>query len=126
MEIGQLQGYLDAWNKPRLPSGPPMSWMPHDGRMAMPMDVPMPGMATQDELNRMQKLSGAALSTTFLQFMVRHHQGGLPMENYAATHAGLPQIRALAQRMVFTQTDEIQRMATFLRQRGANTLPSPN
>ena len=47
----------------------------------------MPGMATEDELANLRALSGTAFDVEFLRLMIRHHQGGLDMAQYAAEHA---------------------------------------
>jgi uncharacterized protein (DUF305 family) len=56
LEIGQMQGNLGLWRKPRLPTGEPMAWM-HDAdhidhmtRMGNETGDSMPGMATQNQL----------------------------------------------------------------------------
>ncbi|WP_405729001.1 DUF305 domain-containing protein [Streptomyces sp. NBC_00028] len=139
-EIGQLDGFLDLWGKPRLPSGKSMTWMSgrpnvsshsaHDGHLMVEQPTEthqsdMPGMATQTELNQMQEISGRKLEVRFLQLMLRHHQGGAPMAAYAARYAAVPAVRAVGQRIAFAQTLEIERMTVFLQQRDAQPLPSP-
>ena len=59
----------------------------------------MPGMATPAQMTRLQTLHGKALDILFLQLMIRHHQGGIPMARYAAQHASEPYVRDLAQKM---------------------------
>ncbi len=48
---------------------------------------PMPGMATSEELAALRAASGPELDVLFLQLMLRHHEGGLPMMEYGAEHA---------------------------------------
>lgn len=141
-EIGQLQGFLDLWEKPRLPSDKTMTWMsagPNasghsapsghakgDGKQAKETNhTAMPGMATQNELSQMQGMSGRKLEVRFLQLMLRHHQGGRPMATHAAQHATFPAVRAVGQRIAVEQTLESQRMILLLEQRHAQPLPSP-
>lgn len=123
-EIGQMRGYLDLWGQSSLGSGQPMAWMGHDDGAMSTMTGIMPGMATQDEMNRFQEMSGSELGTTFLQLMIRHHQGALPMAETAARLAAVPQTQAFAQQIAFEQSEEIQRMAAFLAQRGGKLLPA--
>jgi uncharacterized protein (DUF305 family) len=85
----------------------------------------MPGMATTDELNKLRKLSGAELDVYFLQLMLRHHQGGLEMAQYAAEHASRGYVRNLADKIVKSQEAETSLMKTLLSQRGAQPLPAP-
>ena len=44
----------------------------------------MPGMATPAQMTKLQTLHGSALDIFFLQLMIRHHQGGIEMAQYAA------------------------------------------
>jgi uncharacterized protein (DUF305 family) len=121
-QVGEMQGWLDVWNMPRLnPS--PMAWMAgHDHLQA---DGLMPGMASQAEMNKLQTLHGKALDIMFLQLMIRHHQGGIPMAQYAEQHATNGYVRDLAQSMINAQSGEIISMEQMLRSLGASPLPAP-
>jgi uncharacterized protein (DUF305 family) len=121
-QVGEMQGWLDVWNMPRLnPS--PMAWMAgHDHLQA---DGLMPGMASQAEMNKLQTLHGKALDIMFLQLMIRHHQGGIPMAQYAEQHATNGFVRDLAQSMINAQSGEIISMEQMLRSLGASPLPAP-
>jgi uncharacterized protein (DUF305 family) len=143
-QIGELQGWLDTWGLTRDSSQPVMGWMSGDSGMdgmdmgsghaghggpaasasAYTADT-MPGMASPDEMAKLQTLTGPALDVDFLQLMLRHHQGGLPMAQYAAAHASQPYVRDLAQKMVQAQTGEITAMQQLLAARGASPLPAP-
>jgi uncharacterized protein (DUF305 family) len=85
----------------------------------------MPGMATPEELAKLRSLSGTALDVYFLQLMIRHHQGGAPMAQYAAVHASEPAVRALADNMAQWQDSELRSMTSLLAARGGAPLP-PN
>ncbi len=121
-QIGQMQGWLDGWGLTNDGSQPEMAWM---GMSSMVSDGLMPGMASPAQMSRLQTLTGTALDVDFLQLMLRHHQGGLPMARYAATHASSPYVRDLAAKMVTTQSNEVVAMEQLLRQRGATPLPAP-
>lgn len=124
-QIGQMQGLLLSWGRP-LYGGEQMSWMPastghgthtmHDGLM--------PGMATQDELGKLKTPTGTDLDIYFLQLMLRHHLGGLPMAQYAADHADTTAVRDIARGMAKAQAKEIVLMEQLLRDRGAAPLPA--
>jgi uncharacterized protein (DUF305 family) len=122
-QIGEMQGWLDNWrlsrNNPR-----PMAWMGHD-HMAMQVNGLMPGMATPAQMTKLEKSHGKALDILFLQLMIRHHQGGIPMARYAQQHAQEPYVRNLAAQMVNAQSAEIVQMEQILRQLGGTTLPAP-
>ena len=84
----------------------------------------MPGMATSDEIAKLKSLSGAESDTYFLQLMIRHHQGGAPMMQYAAEHATNPVVRNFASKMALSQSAEISVMTQMLAERGAQPLPA--
>lgn len=85
----------------------------------------MPGMATPAQMSRLIALHGKALDVLFLQLMIHHHQGGLPMAQYAATHAKEPYVRTMAQAMITLQSNEIVEMEQLLRQLGGTPLLPP-
>jgi uncharacterized protein (DUF305 family) len=122
-QLGEMQGWLDVWNLSRTSSEPAMAWM--SGHEHLTTDGLMPGIATPAEINKLETLTGKALDIYFLQLMLRHHQGGLPMAQYAAAHATEPYVRLLASKMVEAQSREIIQMEQLLRQRGATPLPAP-
>lgn len=136
-QLGQMQGWLNLWDQPLLPSGGYMGWMDgghmdsghgdhgsgasgdhESGSMAK-----MPGMATSDEISALRQATGVAGDVQFLQLMLRHHQGGLPMMEYGAQHASERVVRQLAQTMVNTQQSESTLMTDMLAERGATPLP---
>lgn len=148
-QLGQMQGWLSLWDLPESGDGTHMGWMSgsDSGHGAMTMgtagsapagsapagsaevgaastQVPlMPGMATADEIAKLRSLRGAESDTYFLQLMIRHHQGGVPMMQYAAENATNPVVRNFASKMVQAQDSEISVMTQMLAQRGAAPLP---
>lgn len=136
-QVGQMQGWLDSWGLSRQSSAEPMAWMggmPHSSMSGMSgMDHNgetatsglMPGMATPAEMTKLQTLTGKALDVYFLQLMIRHHQGGLPMAEYAIDHATQPQVVTLAKSMYAAQSSEIVTMEQMLRSLGGSPLPPP-
>jgi uncharacterized protein (DUF305 family) len=123
-ELGQMQGWLDGWGLSRISSQPVMSWMA--GHNHLESDGLMPGIATPDEIDKLLHLTGKALDIDFLQLMIRHHQGGLPMAQYGAEHAKEPYVRNLAQKMATSQSNEIVQMEHLLRQLGGSPLAAPS
>ncbi|MCR5980068.1 DUF305 domain-containing protein [Gordonia jinghuaiqii] len=151
-EIGQMQSWLTRWGRPVINPGEAMAWMGHGssddadssgggheghgsdegdqhGEMSMPASAAeepaMPGMATPTEMERFKALRGPAVDTTFLQLMLRHHEGGLHMMEYAADEANVdqPYVRDLASSMKRTQDKEIAILTQMLALRGAQPLP---
>jgi uncharacterized protein (DUF305 family) len=137
-QVGRMQGWLSLWNAAALPTGRHMSWMAdsavmsrmpgmaHGGGADTAGVVTMPGMASPAELEQLQAANGAAFDVLFLQLMLRHHQGGAPMAEYAAQHAETAQVRNLAQKIVTSQGAESEFLAELLAQRGAQPLPRPS
>jgi uncharacterized protein (DUF305 family) len=133
-QASEMSGWLTVWEQPSLPTagGGYMKWMSEGGththsngeggRTTGPVQR-MPGMASTEELNRLRKLSGAELDVYFLQLMLRHHEGGKEMAEYAAEHAAKGYVRNMAQKVVTSQTNESNQMKTLLAQRGAKPLP---
>jgi uncharacterized protein (DUF305 family) len=132
-QIGQMQGWLSLWNAAALPTGRYMTWMtganPMPGMEGMAHGAAgvatMPGMASPADLDRLRAASGAQFDILFLQLMLRHHQGGAPMAQYAAQHGEIAQVRNLAEKMVASQGAESEYMAQLITQRGAQPLPPP-
>ncbi len=132
-QIGRMQGWLQLWGEPAQGVDGFMGWMtePMGGHDHAGSDMPhhsgpvsaMPGMATPAELAALRQAAGPALDTKFLQLMLRHHQGGLSMIDYAAQHAATTAVRTLAETMATTQRGESDLMTTMLTARGAAPLP---
>jgi uncharacterized protein (DUF305 family) len=127
-QAGRMQGWLALWGLPPT-GGDPMAWMNGgDGghsAHAMGEDGAMPGMATEEELAVLRELSGPPFDVEFLRLMMRHHQGGLAMAEYAAAHADVRAVRTLATRIADSQTAETSLMASMLSERGGTPLPAP-
>ncbi|WP_181779338.1 DUF305 domain-containing protein [Pseudonocardia pini] len=126
-ELGQMQGYLDLWDEPLLPSASPddLGGAVHGGHGAAAPGHVMAGMATEAELERLRAATGGELETLFLQLMIRHHQGAILMTDGMIRDGTEDHARALAQQMRFEQQVENERMTMLLLQRGAQPLPAP-
>ena len=121
IEIGEMKGWLLLWGKPLLPASTSMDWMllgrtPPDATLnRYLLDCRsaggMPGLATSDELNTLRKLDGDERDHLFLQLMMRHHQGALPMAHFAAINAETPVVRTLAAQIEVQQMEELGAMA---------------
>lgn len=117
-QIGQMQGWLTMWQYPMASTDPAMMWMD------MPVAGPMPGMATQEQLNQLRNLQGVEADGLFLQLMIAHHRGGVLMGEAALARAKTPQVLALAQAIVNAQTSEIAAMQDLLQQKGFPPVPA--
>jgi len=128
-QVGQMQGWLTLWGHSPLPVGPYMTWMTESGSHSHGSGSEssgtnrMTGMASSEELADLRAARGAELDVLFLQLMLRHHQGGLPMMEYGAQYASTSVVRNIAQKMVDTQTGESELITAMLAERGAEPLP---
>ncbi|MGY1693330.1 DUF305 domain-containing protein [Geodermatophilus sp. SYSU D00814] len=129
-QAGRMEGWLSLWGLPRS-GGEHMAWMGggHAGHDMSSMDgadgALMPGMATEAELADLRSLTGTAFDVEFLRLMIRHHQGGFDMAQYAAQHAAEPAVRTLARSIADTQSAEVTTMVDMLTARGGTPLPAP-
>jgi uncharacterized protein (DUF305 family) len=126
-QIGRMQGWLSLWGAPALPTGGHMTWMSGSGHghsdAATDGVNTMPGMASPEELEALRSATGKEMDILFLQLMLRHHQGGVAMAEYAAEHAAVPQVRNLASQILASQAAESEYMRQLLAERGAEPLP---
>ena len=119
-----MRGWLTLWGQPSYPTANGMNWMLLGPGQPGPELIryiaacgttgSTPGMASMDELNRLRELDGTARDRLFLQLMIRHHQGALPMARIAALGAEHSAVRALAGRIAWDQAAEISRLAALL------------
>ena len=109
-QIGIMSGWLELWRQ--TPGGPdePMAWMGHSG--------PMPGMASDAEVEELNTLPVRQMEERFLRLMVRHHRGAVPMADVAANHAKSTEVALFADKMSDGQQSEIDLMQSMLGQRG--------
>ena len=111
-QIGQMQGWLAVWGLPPTGTEPAMSWMGH------PTEGRMPGMASPEELNNLQKASPEEADTLFLQLMIPHHEAALPMAEAVLADTDRPEVERLAGAIIASQQAEIELMKGLLQQRG--------
>lgn len=134
-QASEMSGWLTVWQQPSLPApgAGHMAWMSEggthshsngDGGQTTGAVQRMPGMASTDEINKLRKASGEELDVMFLQLMLRHHQGGLEMAQYAEQHAAKGYVRNLAAKIVQSQEAESKQMKDLLAAHGAKPLPA--
>jgi uncharacterized protein (DUF305 family) len=134
-QASEMAGWLTVWVQPNLPApgAGHMKWMSEggthshsngDGGQTTGSVDRMPGMASTEEINKLRKLSGQELDVFFLQLMLRHHEGGLEMAQYASEHSSRGYVRNLASKIVQSQENETALMKKYLTERGAQPLPA--
>ncbi len=105
-QIGQMQGWLASWGY-SLGGGSTMG--AHGEAM---------GMAPQPKVNALATLPLHEAEVSFLQLMIRHHQGAVAMAEETLREARRPEVRALAEAIVASQQSEITYMQELLAERG--------
>lgn len=105
-EIGLFDAWLAEWDhNAGDPARVGMAWM---GR-GLPL-AEMPGMATQDQLKELQRLSGRDADALFLRLMIAHHRGGIDMARYAGAHGEDSRVRGLGAGIAKLQATEINEL----------------
>ncbi|MDQ7905647.1 DUF305 domain-containing protein [Phytohabitans sp. ZYX-F-186] len=112
-EIGIMQTWLRQWQLDPTGSEPPMAWMP-DGEQLMREGGLMPGMATKEEMDKLEAARGHELDVLFVTLMINHHLGGIHMVDAILDRSGNDQVTEAAQRMKNTQQGEIANMRSIL------------
>lgn len=106
-EIKTMTGWLTSWGA-SVPSGgmEGMEGMDHGGGAD--------GMMTEQEMQRLTKLSGMAFDKAFLEMMIKHHQGAITMAKEQQKSGQFPAAKTLAGNVVTTQSAEINKMRDLL------------
>lgn len=74
----------------------------------------MAGMASPEEMAELTAARGAEFDRTFLQLMIRHHEGALTMGGQAQVDGSDPIIQEMSADVVTSQAAEIRRMQQLL------------
>lgn len=107
-QIGRMHGWLDLWGLPVTGTQPPMAWM------GMPVKGRMPGMASVDQIARLQQLSGPEADARFLALMIEHHRAGVEMAEAVLERSREPVVRRLAEAIFTAQQSETAAMTELL------------
>lgn len=125
LELGEMRGWLRIWGQPHLPESRSMDWMllgrtaPDAALRQYLLDCRrapsgMSGLSTDAELGVLHRLQGTARERYYLELMLRHHEGGLPMARFAVGNARHPAVRAMAARIVQDQQQETVALRVLL------------
>jgi uncharacterized protein (DUF305 family) len=101
-EIELMQSWLDDWG---MPSSGGMDGMDHGD-----------GMMSEDDMTALEVAGGAEAARLFLEQMIEHHQGAIEMAQDELDDGANPDVLALAQRIITSQTAEIATMQELLTQ----------
>lgn len=126
IELGEMQGWLRLWNQPLVEPGEPMQWIELSGERLDDSLVQyladcgesaegMPGLATREQLVELQRAIGRPRDRLFIELMLEHHKGGLPMAQFAERAAKLTAVKNLAKRITQAQSREVAQLESMLR-----------
>jgi len=118
-EIGQMRGWLQAWDLPPSGTEPAMSWMGH------PRDGRMPGMAGPEEIDDLRNASPKEADVLFLRLMILHHEAAVPMAQAVLERTNRKEVEQLATAVAASQQAEVYQMQELLQRRGVPVEEDP-
>ncbi len=128
---GEMFDWLVQWGLPQS-GGPMMQWMTASSNDhahgATTAGVPLSdaeaheamGMATDAELSALRAATGREADCLFLQLMIRHHEGAIPMADAVLELGSEPRVRTVAASMKAGQSAEIEAMLSMQTRLGCN------
>ncbi|WP_413755220.1 DUF305 domain-containing protein [Streptomyces sp. MMBL 11-3] len=105
-EIRTLSAWLTSWGE-SVPSQDAMDHSTHG------MDG-MDGMMTGQDMAELEETSGTAFDTAFLQMMIKHHEGAVKMAKTEKTDGAYAPATKMADRIITSQSEEINTMNELL------------
>ncbi|WP_314507730.1 DUF305 domain-containing protein [uncultured Microbacterium sp.] len=121
---GEMFEWLVSWGLPQS-GGPLMGWMAsgesgheHGGDEAGPAQTEdearaAMGMASDAELDALAQATGESADCLFLQLMIRHHEGSVPMAEAVLDLGSEPRVLQVAETIRVGQTAEIAAMQSM-------------
>jgi uncharacterized protein (DUF305 family) len=116
---GEMYGWLVEWGLPQA-GGPLMEWMSDDSGHQHDTDAASEdelraemGMTTDAQLAELEAASGTEADCLFLELMVRHHQGAIPMAEAVIDLGEEPRVLTVAEGMIASQSSEIDAMRSM-------------
>ncbi|MFI7447193.1 DUF305 domain-containing protein [Nonomuraea sp. NPDC049714] len=117
---GMFLGWLEQWGLTQSTDLRPMRWMNGHGHVQVSASTrEMPGMASQQDLAKLDELTGAEAEVQFLRLMIRHHEGGVEMAEGLLRLSDRTEVVRMARKIVDGQKAEIDLMTDLLARRGA-------
>ncbi|NWF30394.1 DUF305 domain-containing protein [Streptomyces sp. PKU-EA00015] len=104
-EIKTLSGWLTSWGEE----------VPEEGEGGEHAGHSMSGMMTAEEMAELEKASGEAFDTAFLEMMVEHHEGAVEMARTEQSDGSYQPAKDMAGDIIASQSAEITRMNELLR-----------
>ncbi|MEO3826463.1 DUF305 domain-containing protein [Actinomadura sp. B10D3] len=101
-EIRKMTAWLTSWG-----ASPEAGGMNHGA---------MHGMMTEKDMKDLKAAKGEPFDTSFLDMMIKHHQGAVAMARTEQSSGRSPEAKQMAAGIVSSQTAEIEKMQTLLKQ----------
>ncbi|MFJ4839788.1 DUF305 domain-containing protein [Streptomyces sp. NPDC088746] len=109
--VERLAKRISAAQKPEI--GAMEGWLKNNGgddREETHDHSTMPGMATDEQIEKLRASQGKAFDKLFLELMITHHQGAVTMATEALADGNNVLVEEMANDVVAQQTVEIDRM----------------
>ncbi|MBT2541793.1 DUF305 domain-containing protein [Streptomyces sp. ISL-44] len=104
-EIKTMSGWLTSWGE-QVPAEGAMDHSAHGAGMA--------GMMSAEEMAKLEKSSGKAFDTAFMELMIKHHEGAVAMARTEQKDGAYQPAKDMAAAIITSQTAEITRMNQLL------------
>ncbi|MFF3305471.1 DUF305 domain-containing protein [Streptomyces sp. NPDC002908] len=102
-EIKTLSGWLTSWGE-QVPAEGAMDHSMHGSG----------GMMTAEEMDSLEKASGKAFDTAFMEMMIKHHEGAVAMAKTQKADGAFPKAKTMADAIISSQTAEMATMNSLL------------
>ncbi|MFC9468936.1 DUF305 domain-containing protein [Streptomyces coelicoflavus] len=102
-EIKKLSGWLTSWGED-VPAEGAMDHSMHD----------MGGMMTAEEMTELERASGEAFDTAFMEMMIKHHEGAVDMAKTEQADGAYGPAKKMAGEIIDSQSAEIEQMNGLL------------
>ncbi|MFB8244000.1 DUF305 domain-containing protein [Streptomyces sp. NPDC055952] len=104
-EIRTLSGWLASWGE-KVPGEGAMDHSMHGGESG--------GMMTMQEMDQLEKASGKAFDTAFMEMMIKHHEGAVEMAETEQADGAYAPAKKMAGQIITSQSAEIEQMNKLL------------
>ncbi|WP_117212321.1 DUF305 domain-containing protein [Allorhizocola rhizosphaerae] len=104
-EIDTMTGWLKSWGQPSaMPGGHNMPGMGTD----------MPGMMSEEDMNKLKAASGVDFDRQFARMMIAHHNGAIQMARDEIKNGSNPDAKRLAAAIEQSQAAEVAQLQKIL------------
>ena len=115
---GEMYGWLVQWGLPQSSSQPLMTWMEKSGEhshgdtaaLTQEQLLAEMGMATDAQLDELRSDEGRPADCLFLDLMIRHHEGAIPMAQAVIELGSDARVAEVAGAIVTGQSAELDAM----------------